>query len=446
VLDTWFSSWLWPFSTFGWPTDNGDLKFYYPTNDLVTASEIIFFWVARMIMAGLEFMDDIPFSKVYIHGTVRDDKGLKMSKSLGNSIDPLDIISEFSADALRFSLTMLTATGQDVYISSEKFEIGRNFGTKIWNAARFMQMHSEGLDIPSALESPVEDPALLYADDRYILASLSGAVEACNDNLGRYRFNDAAHVLYDFFWSKFCDWHVEYAKDTLRGEDADRKRQVLKIMHCVFANALKLLHPIMPFVTEELWHAMGYNSASEYIMLADWPAGFTSEQMKAWGITPAVVAYVDSRNELVRAGRALRADYNIAPRKKVDFVVKPSGDEAAAMLAGDTATMQNLLAAESVRLDSGYEPDKATPSMMTKLGTIYMPIKGLVDAAAEVEKLRAQLVEVEKNLGRVSAKLQNLDFVSKAPRNIVAQQEEKKSELIETKAKLERLIETLSNL
>jgi valyl-tRNA synthetase len=446
VLDTWFSSWLWPFSTFGWPNKSEDLKAYYPTHDLVTASEIIFFWVARMVMAGLEFMDEIPFSKVYIHGTVRDGKGLKMSKSLGNSIDPLDIIEEFSADALRFSLMMLTATGQDVYISSEKFEIGRNFGTKLWNAARFMQMHSEGFDVASAIDCPVDDPALLCADDRHILASLSDAIAACDDNLGRYRFNDAAHVLYDFVWSKYCDWYVEYSKDTLYGDDPARKAQVLKVMHHVFANALKLLHPIMPFVTEELWHAMGYNCAGEYIMCAAWPEVFANDQMKGWGITPEVVNYVDDRHELVRAGRALRSDYSISPAKKVDFVVKPADSDVSAVLEQDQTTMMNLLRAESIALDGEYEPDQATPSAVSKLGTIYMPIKGLVDPAEETARLKDQLAKVEKGLMQVNAKLQNMDFVKKAPKAVVEQQEVKKGEFLETQEKLERLISTLSGL
>ncbi len=397
-------------------------------------------------MAGLEFMDDIPFSKVYIHGTVRDDKGLKMSKSLGNSIDPLDIIKEFSADALRFSLTMLTATGQDVYISSEKFEIGRNFGTKLWNAARFMQMHSEGLDVSEALSSPVEDAALLCADDKHILASLSEAVADCEENLGRYRFNDAAHVLYDFVWSKFCDWYVEYSKETLYGDDADRKRQVLKVMHHVFANALKLLHPIMPFVTEELWHAMGYNASDEYIMRAQWPKSFAPDQMTEWGITPEIVSYVDSRHELVRTGRSLKADYSIAPSKKVDFVIKPADSDIAHLLEQDQVTLRNLLRAEELQLDDDYQPDKATPSALGKLGTIYMPIKGIIDPSTEIERLKEQQAQVEKNLGNVNGKLQNMDFVKKAPKHVVAQQEGKKAELIETRDKLQRLIDTLSNL
>ena len=214
VLDTWFSSWLWPFSTFGWPHEGADLNFYYPGNTLVTASEIIFFWVARMIMSGIEFMGDVPFREVYIHGTVRDDKGRKMSKSLGNSIDPLTIIDEFSADALRYSLMMITATGQDVFLSNDKFEIGRNFGTKIWNAARYMQMQ-EGNAVRvkngKRLLSGYFNPAILSADDKHILFKLSQTIESCHENLKRFRFNDAAHDLYEFIWHQYCDWYVEYS-------------------------------------------------------------------------------------------------------------------------------------------------------------------------------------------------------------------------------------------
>ncbi|MDD3605229.1 MAG: valine--tRNA ligase, partial [Kiritimatiellae bacterium] len=257
VLDTWFSSWLWPFSVFGWPEENEDLKFYYPTASLVTASEIIFFWVARMIMAGMEFMDDIPFTDVYIHGTVRDDTGRKMSKSLGNSIDPLTIIEKYSADALRFSLIMLTATGQDVFLSDDKFEIGRNFGTKIWNAARYMQMQSP--ELPEGFDNPEFTAGSLSPDDAHILAKLNETISACTESLERFRFNDTAKALYEFFWHQFCDWYVESSKQVLYGEDAGRKQQVLTVMHYAFSSALRLLHPIMPFLTEELWTGMGYN-------------------------------------------------------------------------------------------------------------------------------------------------------------------------------------------
>ena len=260
VLDTWFSSWLWPFSTFGWPADHPDLKFYYPTTDLTTAPDILFFWVARMIMAGCKFMGDVPFRTVYLHGTVRDDKGRKMSKSLGNSIDPLDIIETYSADSLRFSLMLITSTGMDVYVNMEKFEIGRNFATKIWNAARFMRMHMEKLpdtDWRALANGELTlDPALLRDDDRHMLATCESAVRNVTGHLEAFRLQDGALAIYDVVWSQFCDWYLEYAKQDLNGADEARRRQVLAVMTDVFAKALKLLHPYMPFITEELWHQM----------------------------------------------------------------------------------------------------------------------------------------------------------------------------------------------
>ena len=454
VLDTWFSSWLWPFSTFGWPGNNEDLKFYYPTDDLVTASEIIFFWVARMIMAGLEFMGDVPFTQVYIHGTVRDDKGLKMSKSLGNSIDPLTIIDEFSADALRFSLMMITATGQDVFLSNDKFEIGRNFGTKLWNAARFMRMCEEkaggsrvegpGGDVLSSL-----DAGLLSSDDRHILWKLREAIGACNDNLEKCRFNDAAHVLYEFVWHQYCDWYVEYAKDVLSGDDEERKSQVLGIMHYVFSSALRLLHPFMPFITEELWETMGYGQQSggdglQFVMTAAWPAGPGEQELDGLGIDGDVADYVAEKHEMIRAGRTLRADYGIAPSKKIAFLVKPDSDGTAVRLAEDKAAMKALLRAESLTVDVKLAAEEAMPSGVSRLGTIYMPLEGVVNIESEQEKLQGQLETVSQHLARVTGKLGNEAFVSKAPKQVVEKQRQRKQELLEERAKIERILDTLS--
>jgi valyl-tRNA synthetase len=452
VLDTWFSSWLWPFSTFGWPATNDDLKFYYPTNDLVTASEIIFFWVARMIMAGFEFMGDIPFRRVYIHGTVRDDKGRKMSKSLGNSVDPLAIIKEFSADALRFSLTMLTATGQDVYISSEKFEIGRNFGTKLWNAARFMQMHDskeeDGKRKGAGRDDVFPDlnAGLLSSDDKYILVRLQDAIRECSDNLEKCRFNDAAHVLYEFVWHQYCDWYVEYAKDILYSGAPEHKEQILRIMHYVFSNALKLLHPVMPFLTEELWHAMEYNKEAEFIMQSAWPVPVENEVLKRLGMSRELVDYVDNKHELIRAGRTLRSDYTIAPSKKVDYFIKPVSAEVVAKLEAEAGSLKNLLRAENLVIDVSFEPDKAMPSGLSKLGTIYMPLEGLVDVEAEKKRLSEQRDKAVRDIERINAKLQNMDFVGRAPKEVVDQQKERQRELVETTEKLQRLISTLSGL
>ena len=446
VLDTWFSSWLWPFSTFGWPETNADLKMYYPTNTLVTASEIIFFWVARMIMAGMEFMGEIPFREVYIHGTVRDDRGRKMSKSLGNSIDPLTIIEEYSADALRFSLMMITATGQDVFLSNDKFEIGRNFGTKIWNAARYLQMQDkDGSAVGSGKASAAADfdPALLSADDRHILAKLDAAATSCAENLRRFRFNDAAHDLYEFVWHQYCDWYVEYSKDVLYGQDPARRAEVLKVMHYVLSNSLRLLHPFMPFITEELWHGMGYGAEQETIMVAPWPRAKEAAEIAKLGITPAIVSYVDARHELVRAGRMLRADCGIAPGQKIDYIVKPNTSEEASQLTQDAATIKSLMRVKDFTVDMTFVPGTAMPSVLTALGTLYMPVEGLIDVKAEAAKLAKQFEEISGHLARVNQKLSNQSFVLKAPREVVAQQEKAREDFIEKLAKTKRLMEMM---
>ena len=380
VLDTWFSSWLWPFSVFGWPKQTEDLKFFYPTDDLVTAPEIIFFWVARMIMAGLEFMGDVPFRRVYLHGTVRDNQGRKMSKSLGNSIDPLDIIRDFSADALRFSLVALTATGQDVYISKEKFELGRNFATKIWNAARFLLMNTRELPDISAL-SP--DPKLLTADDQYILSRLHAAVRQCDEFIDRCRFNDYAKSVYEFLWHEFCDWYVEYAKSPLSGSDPARRATVLSIAHFVFARALRLLHPVMPFVTEELYHGMGYCKADETIQFAHWPAALDEEALAAQGVHADAVAYVEAKHEAIARGRNLRADYGLGPAQTADFILRPADEATGEKVRSDRAAYLASLKADRFEVESGYTPPKPMPSVITPLGTLFLSLAGHVDPEAE---------------------------------------------------------------
>jgi valyl-tRNA synthetase len=439
VLDTWFSSWLWPFSVFGWPEQGQDLKFYYPTHSLVTASEIIFFWVARMIMAGCEFMGDIPFREVYIHGTVRDDIGRKMSKSLGNSIDPLDIINTFSADALRFSLLMLTATGQDVYVSEEKFEIGRNFGTKIWNAARFIQMHKT--QNPIDVRAIKLNPDRWSADDWHIVAKVEDAAKAAQDCLDRFRFNDYAHVMYEFFWHEFCDWYVEYSKDVLYGQDEARREEVLKIMHHVLDKALRLLHPLMPFLTEELWHGMGYGAENETIQRAAWSiAGDATLR----GMADAYVTFVDQKHELIRLARNLRAEREIPPAKKVNYFVKAASPQVAAELERDRSSLMSMMRAESLAIDPAFQPDKAMPSALGALGTLYLSLEGLVDVAAETAKLQGQVEKIDKELAGIAAKLDNPNFVQKAKPEVVELQQAKRRELVEKREKLLKLIEGLS--
>ncbi len=442
VLDTWFSSWLWPFSVFDWPKTNEDLKFYYPTSDLVTAPEIIFFWVARMIMAGLEFMGDVPFRRVYLHGTVRDNQGRKMSKSLGNSIDPLDIIGEFSADALRFSLIALTATGQDVYIAKEKFELGRNFGTKIWNAARFLQMHTGGRPVDVA--DPRFHAEMLTADDQHILARLHKTVSACDENIERCRFNDYAKAIYEFFWHEYCDWYVEHAKAVLNGADDARKAEVLQVMHYVLSRALCLLHPIMPFLTEELWQGMGYAAMAESVMVAPWPRALDEEELASWGVQPESVAYVDAKHAAIGLARNLRADYGLAPAQTVDFILRPAEAATGDRVREDRAAYLPYLKADKLEVETDFTPARPMPSVITPLGTLFMSLEGHVDAAAERKRLTEQLQKTEQELENVSKKLENENFVSRAPAEVVEQVRSRKRELQEKRDKLGKLIEAMA--
>ena len=443
VLDTWFSSWLWPFSVFGWPEDTEDLKHFYPTNTIATAPEILFFWVARMIMGGLEFMGEIPFDTVYFHGTVRDDQGRKMSKSLGNSIDPLVIIEKYSADALRFSLMMLTATGQDVYISDEKFELGRNFCTKIWNAARFMQMNAT-TDMELDPENIDFSTMTLSPDDQHILAKLSEAVRLTEENLAKHRFNDAALAMYDFTRHSFCDWYVEYSKSAFRGDDPQRKLEVEQVMNYVFSCTIRLLHPFIPFITEELWHGMGYNTAHESIQRAPWPKALSEEDLAEWGVEDRVVEYVDAKHDLIRVGRTLRSDYNLTPKQQAKFCIRPAQERGAELLREDLDSVAMLLGAESIDVDRTFTPEGAMPSGISQLGTVYMSIEGLVDIDAEVARLKKQLETVENGITGITKKLSNENFVKRAPADVVAGEEKKKAGLLEKREKFQKLIETLS--
>ncbi len=447
VLDTWFSSWLWPFSTLGWPQDNPDLRFYYPTHDLVTASEIIFFWVARMIMAGQKFMGDIPFRRVCIHGTVRDDDGRKMSKSLGNVIDPLEVIGTCSADALRFSLMMIAATGQDVPVNMEKFEIGRNFGTMIWNAARFMQMHMErhpGRDWrEAAADEPRFDAALLTDDDRHLLDRAGGLAGAMTAHLDRLRFQDGALAAYDFVWSAYCDWYIEYAKLDLGGADERRRLHVLRLMIHVFSKCLRLLHPYMPFLTEELWHALGCCGPAESIMRAPWPRPFTKAEKASLGLDAAVTEHVEAKHELISAGRALRASCGIAPGRPVRFVVHARDPQTAGRLARDRDSLRALLRAEDVEIGTQAEAPRGMPGSIVRLGTIYLPLAGVIDVPAEVRRLAGESEKVRRRLREAEARLASPDFTAKAPPAVVERQRARRDELLAEATRLENLARTL---
>ncbi|MBR6586426.1 MAG: valine--tRNA ligase [Kiritimatiellae bacterium] len=430
VLDTWFSSWLWPFSTLGWPEKTADLDYYYPTTDLVTAQDIIFFWVARMMMAGIHFMGKPPFKNIVIHGIVRDAQGRKMSKSLGNSLDPLELIDAYSADALRFSLALITSLDCDTKVDKSKFEIGRNFCTKIWNAARFMEMNREAT--PQAGLGAAGGPAQLSSDERHMLMACDKACAKVNELLSKYRIQDGALAVYDFFWTQICDWYVEYAKD------APDKATAFAILRDVFWKALRLLHPYMPFVTEEVAHQLGFLKDGETILRAEFPKGYTAEEKAAWGLDEDVYDYVEAKREMITALRALRAEYKVNPAAWVKVTIAAKDAATAERLAAEVASLKAAFRAESVEVLPGAT-ELAMPGTLGKLGTVYLSLEGLVDKAAEAKRVAAELAKTQGFIKSIDAKLGNENFMAHAPAAIVEGQKAKRAELVEKVTQLEKL-------
>ncbi len=426
VLDTWFSSWLWPFETLGWPEKTADLDYYYPTTDLVTAQDIIFFWVARMMMAGIHFMKKPPFKNIVIHGIVRAADGSKMSKSKGNSLDPLELIDTYSADALRFSIALITSLDCDTKVNKEKFEIGRNFATKIWNAARFMQMQ-EGA-VGNAAACSLNGISNLSADDRHILWACDIACRKMNDILERYRIQDGALAIYDFFWTQICDWYVEYAKDS------QNKAVSFAILRDVYWKALRMLHPYMPFVTEEVAHQLGYLKDGETIMRAPYPTGYTDEEKASWGLSREVYDFVNAKREAITALRALRAEYKVPPSAFVKVTVATDDDRAKA----EADALKRAMRAESVEFVKAGS-DLAMPSKMTSFGTVYLSLEGLVDKAAELKRIESELAKLAGFIKSSEAKLANSQFTEHAPAAIVEEARRKLSENREKAVQLEKL-------
>ena len=441
VLDTWFSSWLWPFSTLGWPEQTKDLAYYYPTCDLVTAQDIIFFWVARMMMAGIHFMKKPPFRNIVIHGIVRAADGSKMSKSKGNSLDPLELIAQYSADALRFSIALITSLECDTKVNKEKFEIGRNFTTKIWNAAKFLEMQEASIGLSSL--SPLEtlSSESLSADDRHILYAADLACKKVNDILEAYRIQDGALAVYDFFWTQICDGYVEYVKDS------PNKAVSVAILRDVFWKALRLLHPYMPFVTEEVTHQLGFLKDGETIMLQKFPTGYTDAEKAAWGVTEANYDFVNAKREAITAVRALRAEYKVSPATFVKVTIA-RGTEGGTMGGGsgapaplpkeEVAVLAKAMRAESVTFVPAGS-DLAMPSKITRFGTVYLSLEGLVDKAAEAKRIAGELAKLAGFIKSSEAKLANENFVAHAPEAVVAEARRKLQENRDKAQQLEKL-------
>ncbi|MDP8275296.1 MAG: valine--tRNA ligase [Candidatus Euphemobacter frigidus] len=430
VLDTWFSSWLWPFSTLGWPDETPDLKAFYPTSDLVTGPDIIFFWVARMIMAGLEFRGEVPFRKVYFTGIIRDMEGRKMSKSLGNSPDPLDVIDKYGADALRFTIARLSPIGQDIYYSNSLCELGRNFSNKIWNASRFVAGQSKGENSAD----PRRNRSLLSLDDRYILDRLERTIADCHNSLRRFHFNDTAVGLYDFFWHHFCDRYIESAKFYLSVEGDERQAVVRGVLFEVLTGSLKLLHPFMPFITEEIWRHLGQDSL---LIRAAWP------EMEKELLFPEVRELAGLKYDIISGARNLRKEYELPVSRKVTFVLKPSTGREAEVLAVEAANMGALIKNCLITVETGYQPSKTIPSSLVSGCEIYMPLEGVIDPAAEREKFEKKLKQTVGALNRVRARLDNADFLTKAPVWIREKNRSRQEELTQEVATLKKILSTI---
>ena len=430
VLDTWFSSWLWPFSTLGWPEKTKDLEYYYPTTDLVTAQDIIFFWVARMMMAGIHFMGKPPFKNIVIHGIVRDAQGRKMSKSLGNSLDPLELINLYSADALRFSIALITSLDCDTKVNKEKFEIGRNFTTKIWNAAKFLAMNTG--DNPAATTLNGIAAADLTADEKHILYATDLACRKQSEILSQYRIQDGALAIYDFIWTQICDGYVEYAKD------APNKDVAFAVLADVFYKALRLLHPYMPFVTEEAAHQLGYLGENETIMRAPFPTGYTDEAKSAWGLTADVYDFVNAKRAMITDLRALRAEYKVPPAKFVDVTIHCRDAETAARLVLEYDSLKKAMRAQSLVIDA-ETTELAMPGKLGALGTVYLSLEGLVDKAAEAKRIAGELAKLQGFIKSAEAKLANANFTAHAPAAVVAEAQRKLQENRDKVSQLEKL-------
>jgi len=436
VLDTWFSSWLWPFATMGWPNKTDDLKAFYPTTDLVTGPDIIFFWVARMIMAGYEYMGELPFKNVYFTGIIRDKQGRKMSKSLGNSPDPLELIASYSADALRFGIMRSAPLGQDIAFDEKNVELGRNFCTKLWNAARFRQMQG------GSTETEI-NPELLSSDDKWIMLRLNAGIAEVTTALEEYRFSDATGTLYRFFWSEYCDWYIEASKAVLQGSDEARKNNTLAVIDFVLGQTLRLFHPFLPFITEELWHGMGFNEdlpenqGGKSIMFAPWPKPLDADELTYFGILPEDEKAANDKYEAVNLGRGLKSSFNIT--KKVRFVLKPNAE----LPAHEIEVLRILLNAEPLDVDAAYAPPKGTPSALTPLGTIYLPLDGLIDVEAERARITKELDKAKSELQKVCAKLADENFTAKVPQKVLDEHQQRKADWQEKKAKLEEMMSAL---
>ena len=433
VLDTWFSSALWPFSTLGWPDETPELKHRYPTSVLVTGFDIIFFWVARMMMMGLHFMDEVPFHDIYIHALVRDEKGAKMSKSKGNVVDPLNLIETYGADALRFTLAAMAAQGRDIKLSTQRIEGYRNFGTKLWNAARFAEMN--GCVRQAAFDPHQVQITLngwIIGETAKALADVTAAIEA-------YRFNDAANAAYRFVWNIFCDWYLELAKPLLQGADGPAKDETRAATAFVLEEITKLLHPFMPFMTEELWAitATPELPRATVLALAEWP------QMEGYE-NPAAEAELGFIVDLISEVRSVRAEMNVPAAAQIPLVLVNTSPDVKARAEAWAETLKRLARLSDISFAA--EPPEKSVQMVVRKTLAALPLQGIVDVAAEKARLAKEITKLTGEAGKIEAKLNNADFVSRAPEEVIEENRERLSEALSRVEKLEAARARLGDL
>jgi valyl-tRNA synthetase len=434
VLDTWFSSALWPFSTLGWPAKTPALKTFYPTTLLVTGFDILFFWVARMMMMGLYVMKEVPFKDVYLHALVRDEKGEKMSKSSGNIIDPLVMIEKYGTDAFRFTLAAYTAQGRDVRMSPERIEGYKFFVNKIWNAAKLTFVNLEDYDEKNVVTETESLP------DKWIKAKLNNAIEEVTESLDEYRFNDAAAVIYRFIWHEFCDWYLELSKPALYGKADSPQRQVAqRTLHDVFKATLKLLHPFMPFITEELWQKM-IESAENSIMISQFPA-----PNKAWKDEKAEKE-MQLLMDIITSIRNIRGEMQIPPSRKLQVLISENDGHVINTIKNGKDYIINMANLETLRVEADLVEPKGVATGVIGSTKIFVPLAGIVDTTGEKARLQKEITKIEKDLQQCSKKLANRDFLEKAAEAVIKKEEEKLKEFKERHAALEAALKKLQEI
>ncbi|TCM97687.1 valyl-tRNA synthetase [Paenibacillus sp. BK033] len=430
VLDTWFSSGLWPFSTLGWPEETEDFKRYYPTDVLVTGYDIVYFWVARMIFTALEFTDQIPFKDVLMHGLVRDAEGRKMSKSLGNGVDPLDVIENYGADAMRYMISTGSTPGQDLRFRIEKVEQARNFANKIWNASRFALMNLEGFTA-----SDIDIKSNLGTAERWILHRLNETVREATRLIDSYEFGETGRILYNFIWDDLCDWYIEFAKLNLYGTDEQAKRATQSVLAYVLDRTQRLIHPFMPYISEEIWQHLPHEGES--ITVAAWPV--FDEALEA----PEAVKEMELLMDIIRAVRNVRAEVNVPMSKKVELMIKPSGEAEAAIVSRNEEFIRRFCGTSSFETGLGLAaPDKAMTAIVTG-AELYLPLAGLIDISQEIARLEKELATLNSEVERVEKKLGNEGFVAKAPAKVI---EEERAKMADYAGKRDKVLARIEEL